>query len=454
MKETIFDVVNERKEIPDGKEGFMEIAKRAPALKDSPSFFDDIKDYGKTILKGTVEGLSRFGGIMGPTQDIHGNPYSDTLNEQTEKLDELLPTDEGYIQKSIRRGLQQGPTALAMPGSNVATGGRALLAGFMGQGAEELGLPEWAQTAAEITAYIGPDITQKLLKSGSNKEIIEAAKKFGLSDEQITPLIQSEFKQKWLSKLSPKRGSTEKALANTKQGLSEGYETLKGSKAATGEITEKANGKLINSIMEKMDEMPREVRSKIQGDLEDLLNNKITGRSLMNFYKDINSKFAGSTKQIQTLKDPVKEAIHSVSPELAKDFDTINNLASKYYNISSKLKPSITSDLIRAGEALTGVWAIGSAITGNYAPIVGVLGEQLAKKTAQQMLLNPRLQQLSKKMVNALNENKFEVAKKLTQSYANQIRKESPEFAEELDKITVEDFEKLLSHRKQKDEEE
>lgn len=447
MKETIFDVVKEREEIPEGTEGFMEIAKRAPTLKDSPSFLNDIKDYGKTILKGTAEGLSRLGGIMGPIQDLHGKPYSDTLEKQTEVLDELLPTDEGFVQKSLRRGLQQAPTAIAMPGSNVATGARAMLAGVMGQGAEELGLPEWAQTAAEITAYIGPDIMQKLLKSGSNKEIIEAAKKFGLSDEQITPLIQSEFKQKWLSKLSPKRGSTETALQNTKKGLSEGYETLKGSTSAAGEITEKANGKLINSIMEKMDEMPREVRAKIQGDLEDLLNNKITGKSLMNFHKDVNSKFGGSTKQIQTLKDPIKEAIHSISPELAKDFDTINNLMSKYYSISSKLKPSITSDLIRAGEALTGIGAIGSAITGYYVPLVGIFGEQVARKVAQQMLLNPRLQQISKKMVNALNENKFKVAKKLTEAYANQIRKESPEFAKELDKITLEDYEKLLNQK-------
>lgn len=448
MKETIFDVVNERKEIPEGKEGFMEIAKRAPILKDSPSFFDDIKDYGKTILKGTAEGLSRLGGIMGPTQDIHGTPYSETLEKQTEKLDELLPTDEGYVQKSFRRGMQQGPTALAMPGSNIATGARSILAGFAGQGAEELGLPEWAQTAAEITAYIGPDIMQKLLKSGSNKEIIESGKRFGLSDEQITPLIQSEFKQKWLSKLSPKRGSTETALENTKKGLSEGYETLKNTKGASGaagEITEKANGKLINSIMEKMDEMPREVRAKIQGDLDDLLNNKITGKALMNFFKDVNSKFGGSSKQIQTLKDPIKEALHSISPQLGKDFDTINNLWSKYSKISSKLKPSITSDLITAGEALTGMGAMGAAVTGNYLPLVGILGEQLARKTAQQMLLNPRLQQHAKKMVNALNENKLTVAKKLTEIYADEIRKESPEFAKELDKITLEDYEKLLN---------
>ena len=79
-----------------------------------------------------------------------------------------------------------------------------------------LGAPELVQTAAELTAYIGPDVLKKLLSSGKHKEIIDAARTLGLTDEQITPVLQSETKLKWLSKLTPRRGSTQKALENTK----------------------------------------------------------------------------------------------------------------------------------------------------------------------------------------------------------------------------------------------
>ncbi len=446
MTGTILDIVKEREEVPEGKEGFFELAKRAPEAKDD-SYFDTVKEYGKSILKGSAEGLMKFGRMMGPLEDLHGRSNAEISEEQTEKLNEILPNEqqEGFTQRALRRGLKEAPTALGFPGSTLSTLPRSIAAGFLGEGAKDLGLPEWAQTAAELTAYIGPDITQKLLSSGKDKDIIAAARKFGLSDEQITPLIQSEFKQKWLTKLAPRKGSTEKALKSTKDQLSEGYGLLQKSEKAAGEISEKANGTFINSVMEKINEMPRDVQNKIRPDLEDLLNNKITGRSLMNFFKDVNHKTGGNAKELAHIKGAVKEAIKSIDPKLADDFGLINDLYSKYYNISSKLKPNMTSDIIRAGEAMTAISAIPAAFFGHYEPLVGIVGEQVARKTAGKLLTNPHFQQLGKKMVNALNENKFEVAVKLSKSMSNLIRKDSPELADELEKISIEDFEKLFS---------
>lgn len=451
MTDSIFDVVKERTEIPEGKEGFFETAKRMPEPKDK-SFFQTAKEYAKTILKGTSEGLTKLGGLMGPIPDIHGQPRSELQKEHTEQLEELLPGEEGYIQKSIRRGLGEAPTALAFPGSQLSTLPRAIAAGFLGEGAKELGAPEWAQTAAELTAYIGPDITKKLLMQGKEKGLIAAAKKFGLSDEQITPLIQSEFKQKWLSKLTPRKGGTEKALQSTKNALSEGYSGLAKAEGSAKEISEAANGKLINSISEKLSEMPRDIQSKIRPDLEDLLNNKITGRSLINFYKDINSKITGSSKELAHIKGSVKEAIKSIDPSLAEDFGLINDLYSKYYNISSKLKPNVTSDIIQAGESLALMASVPAAFFGHFEPLVSIVGEKGLRKVAQKLLLNPHYQQLGTKMANALNENKFEVALKLSKSMSNLIRKDSPELADQLEKLTLEDFEKSFSREKSKDQ--
>lgn len=69
MAETIFDLVEE--EIPEGKEGYFELAKRAPAPKDN-SFFSSVSDYAKTFLKGTTEGITRLGRAFGPLKDISG----------------------------------------------------------------------------------------------------------------------------------------------------------------------------------------------------------------------------------------------------------------------------------------------------------------------------------------------------------------------------------------------
>jgi len=418
----------------------------APIAKKEKSYLDVAKDYGKTILKGAAEGVSRLGGLMGPLQDFQGKPYSETLEKQKKSLEEFLPVEEpSFIQSALQRGLGEAPTALAFPGSNLGTGVRALGAGVLGQGAEELGLPEWAQTAAELTAYLGPDLTRKLLEKGKNANIIKEAKRLGLTDEQITPLIQSEFKQKWLSKLSPKRGATQKALASSKEGIGQAHETLKGSKLAGKEISELENGRLINSLKEKMDDIPSVIRDKIQKDYDELLNNPITGKSLMNFWKDINAQFSSDKKALGILKEPVKKAIKSISPELGKDFETINALHSKYYGIAAKLKPSIASDIVSGGEALA---FLGSIITGNAGFFGALMTEQSAKKLAQQMLINPRFQQLSSKTISAMNQNKFALAKKTSDLIAKEVSKIDPDIAKKIESLKDEDFQDLIMKSK------
>src|SRR5215831_14305444 len=298
---TIFDALSDVDTLPDAlppdKEGYFELASRAPDSKDD-SFLNRIAEYGKTFLKGGIEGLKSFGRMMGPL--------------------EPLPTGkETFGQRALRRGIKEVPSALAFPGSVLASGARALGAGALEESAQELGAPEWVQTAAGLTAYLGPDLTKKLLERGKTKDIIQAARRMGLSDEQITPLIQSETKQKWLSKLATKRGSTQERLQETKQGLSKAYSGLQRSETAAQEISEQANGTLINEIFETLNELPRELRGKIEPDLKDLLSNKVTGRSLMNFFSDINSKYSGDRSKLSLLKEPIRKALGSISPELA-----------------------------------------------------------------------------------------------------------------------------------------
>ena len=442
MNGSIFDLIGE--EPKEGQEGYFELAQNAPSPKDN-SYFNTIKDYGKTILKGAVEGVSRFGTALGPLQPRAVTEQQ--LEGQTEALDTALPTDEGFGQKAIRRGLKEAPTAMAFPGSNVAQmGTRSILAGFAGEGAKELGAPEWAQAAAELTAFIGPDITKKILSSGKNEQLIEFAKKMGMSDEQIAPLLNSDFKTKWLAKLAPKRGSTAKALEESKKGIQSVYGAVQNSAAAAKEISEVANGKLINELRHQISQMPSEVRGKIEQDLADLLNNKITGKSLINFYSDVNHYLSGNTKQLATLKEPIKKALGTISPELSKDFDLVNQLYTKYYPISAKLRPDLVSDLITAGEALgLGASLVGAVTTGYVSPVITFLGEKVGRKVAQQLLINPRFQQIGQKMGNAIAEGKYEIVKKLLNEYSSEISKYSPEAGKELQKLSEGELEVLFS---------
>ncbi len=438
MSGTIFDLV-EREPRP-GQQGFFDLAENAPTPQ-SKSFLEKTKkyakEYGKTALKGTAEGLYQLGRVMGPT----GLPEH---KELTSELNRLLPTeDEQFGQRALRRGLKEAPTALAFPGAaTISNLPRPVIAAFVGEGAKDLGAPEWAQTALEITTYIGPDLTKKLLAKGKNKELIEAGKALGLTDEQLTPLLQNEFKQKWLSKLVPKRGGTQKALKETREGLGKAYDTLKNSKAATSGLNEASERLLQKNIDKFLVDMPSSVRSKILQDYKDLFAAPVTGKSLMNFYSKVNHAIGDNSKQLSLIKGPIRKAVHALSPELGKDFDLVNNLYSKYSNIASRLKPTLASDIISAAETL-GIF--GSVAMGHYPSLIGLLGEQAAKKVAQQMLINPHFQQLGRKMVVALNQNKYGLAKKIMEDYIKEVKKTSPESAKKLEDASEEELKHFFS---------
>ena len=443
MTGTLFDLVEN--DIPEGAEGFMEIASRAPEPKDD-SFFNTIKDYGKTILKGSIEGVSKFGRMLGPLQDERGRSSEELLQEQTENLNKLLPTDEGLAQKGLRRALKEAPTMMAFPGG--ATAQTAIRTGIGSAGAEvakQYGAPEWAQSAIELTAFIGPDITKKLLESGKDAELIKFGKKMGMTDAEITPLIQSEFKQNWLSKLAIKYGKTEKALSKTQNSLKNVYQKVTKSPNAKLEISEMENGKLINRIQEKLSDFPSSTRDVIKKDLDDLLSNPITGETLANFWKDINHVAGKDRNLLSTLKDPLGKAITSASPEMGKEFEMINKLYTKYYPIASKLKPNLTSNIIRAVEALA---LPISLITGDLVHITSFLGQGATRRMTREMLINPHFQQLSKKMIFAIEQNKFGLASKVITDLKKEIEKFDPESSQKIQDLSLEDFNKLIKSQK------
>lgn len=441
MKESIFDLVEE--DVGNGKQGYLDIAKNAPQPKEK-SFLNDIKDYGKTFVKGAVEGLTRLGRMMGPLQERENTEQ--ILENQTKYLNKVLPTDEGFGQKALRRGLNELPSAVANPWAKASSIAYPLMAGAAGQTAEELGAPEWAQSAAEISAYLTPNVTKKLLEAGKHKELIQIGRKLGISDEAMTPLLQPEFKEKWLTKLAPRRGSTQTKLGKAKEELGNVYSTIQKSPQAAKEISNEAGVKFIEDVDKLLFEMPSGVREKIKGDLKDLYKNPITGDTLINFYKDVNSEVSGNAKQLSLLKGPIKKALSSSSPEMAKDFETINDLFSKYHKVSERLKPNLMTDLIGAGEAL-GVFT--SMATGQYPIIAHIAGEQVARRVSQQLLFNPRFQQIGLKVADALNQNKVPMLKKLSDLMSHEIRKTSPEIADKLDELKEEDFKKILESHHQ-----
>lgn len=435
---------------------FIDMAENAPHPKDN-SYFNDVKDYGKTILKGSIEGISRLGKMMGPTQDypkfkegklIPGRNAEQELEQQTKTLDELLPTEEGFVQSSLRRGLRMGPTMSAFPGvSQLSSAVRSGMAGFAGEGAKEAGFGEIGQTAAELTAFMGPDLARRLISSGNDAQIIDFARRFGMTDEQITPLLQSEFKQRWLSRLSSKGESAQGRIEDTRQGINRIYQTLEHSPAAGLEISEAQNGRLINGVQSILNDLPRNISGQIEGDLADLLNNPITGNTLMNFWRDVNSRYNLNRQQLQRLKSPIRQAINSISPELGRDFEQMNNLYSRFFPIARRLRPSQYADAITQAEIYGGIGSVFAAMLGSPGALYGLIGKKAVNLISQEMLLNPRFQQLARKTVESMNENRFGMVKKLVDLFKHEVGKVSRESEKKLNEISDEEIREMFSNQ-------
>lgn len=453
---TVFDLIDEPQKEKDPATDYFEFAESRS--DDSPQnhqpkdpqdeFWESLKDWGKDAVKSLAIGVNRLGRMMGPTYgpETVGKSEADLEAQLEMGLQDYLPTEEGgFVRQAMNRGLKNAPSILGLPGGATAAMGRRQVAGaFLGQGAEDLGFGPIGQTIAELTAYIGPSLAKKLLAEGKDAELIKLARQKGMTDEQIALLLQPEVKQKWLSKISSRGKTTQKRLANTKAGVSKLYDDIRTHPEASEALTEATASSITNEIETLFDEMPAEVREALKPDYEVLLKVGLSPKSLTTFWRKINYYTTNhpEMKELARLKSPIRKGIASVSKELASDFDFANKLYSRYATISKNLRPTLVSKLISGTQALR---LAGGILTGYYPLIIETLGEQGAKLIGREMLTNPRFYNLTRKMGQALNAGKYQIAQKIGQQIAQEIEPIDKDAAEQFRKLDYSDLQNMAS---------
>ncbi len=392
-----------------------------------------LKELREQLMKTPILGK----GLRELQRDFPEMAKSD--EDVTTALEKYFPTQEGFTEQALERGGRISPYAIAGGGNIAGQAVRSALAGFLGEGAKELGAPDWAQAITELPAFASPGLGKQIIPKGSQKALVEGARRLGLKEGELTPLIQSESKQKFLAKAAPRRGRTKKLLDKSYQALGNVYDRLENLPQSVKELSPEISRKAINEISDTLNKYPNELRKVISEDFSDFLSEPVTGTSLINFFKDINYNIGKGHSRLGTLKEPIFKALEDISPEFANDFRLTNKLYSNYSKIAERIKPTLLSDLYSAGEAIRLITGVS---LGNY-PLIGELvGEHTARSLARELLLNPRLQNLSKKMVIALNGNKFAFANQIAKDYAKELREFNPEIA---DKIEEADFTSLLN---------
>lgn len=434
------------------------------------------------VPRGLIEGVVRFGRMMGPLPDTEEYKYDpDAMAAQ---LDEWFPTDDEFFSNAIKKTGQVLPSALGTPipgaGAAPSVGSNVLRAGagaVLSEGAKEAGAPEWLQTVAEIAPWLAPNLSavnksdgsvggiikaleekspnwlkklvsekgpdslkkpiQQMVESGvAEKEILDFGRAAGMSEREITPLLQSSGKQKVLSKLASKGEAMEGKLVDTKTAIGKVYDSIADLPGANTTFSQSQSTRLIKSLQDKFAKMPSSVRKVVADDFAQLIDGPIDGNKLMKFFKDVNHELGPKTKQLSTLKDPIRKMLMEVDPAMGQMFDMTNKLYGKFGEIAKRLKPGLSEGLWSDAKSQGALWGVMTGDVGILQKIAKVSG---AKKVAEFMLTSPRWQGLTSKMTSALNSGKFAVADHIRRQMIDEVKDVDPRVAAALEEIRLEE---------------
>ena len=99
----------------------------------------------------------------------------------------------------------------------------------------------------------------------------------------------------------------------------------------------------------------------------------------------------------------LREGMEIINPYLAEEYQLANRLYAKRFPIAKHLSTKEIDQLISVGE--TGALIAGLADQ-NLGLLTKVLGSTGARKVAREVLINPRLQNLNKRMAKSIKDNK------------------------------------------------
>jgi hypothetical protein len=376
-------------------------------LDQSDSEFEEkpsrIRSLISAPLKGAIKSVADFTSQIPFIAKPIPKEYGLALTE------EFLPTQNELPERILERAGGIAPFAAIGGGGLVSSALRSLIGGASGQAAEELGGGETSQILAEMIGMSFPSLSKSILATKSQKPLVDFARKMGLSESEISPLIQGKVKENLVSKF----GSGDKiraALKKSREATGKIYTTLSESPIANQALPEEAIVDLMKGLKEQIKSLPSGVRKVAMRDMVDLFKGEVNGKNLINLYQDLNYYIRKGNPLLNRLKGPVEDAINKISPEFAEDFALTNKLWENSSRFGKKIKtdlPFNIKSMGRAGAIASGVF------TGNYKPLLVLAGAQVAEPAISKLVTSPRLQNLSNQMIKSLNQSKFVQAKKI-----------------------------------------
>lgn len=372
--------------------------------------------------------------------------YGNLPNRQNirSNLESIIAPSETQSERFAQRAGEKLGGGLALPMSALAQliGQGTSIAS---QGAQEAGIvsPEMSHLL-ELGLDIGSGaISGRVNPNSKQKEAVDLARKAGLKEREIVPLVQSEELQRNLAKIGGRSGKSFKVLEEGKQKLGDFYNDIKdrGSRLI---IDQPEKEQLVSSFSKIADGFKdtlhpsndkKSVIDFIEGAIEALKDpsKPVSAGSLVSFWQDINNAVpwtsAGSfKKQLSALKEPLSNVFKKLDPTLASDFSITNELYSKGIQASKLVKPTEWTSFMNYVHTAAPVAALKYIQPEYAAATAGYYGLKSLARAAQ---TSPYTQGLGRKLIKSVNDGKFETASKvfndLNKTLVNQDEKKMAE---------------------------
>lgn len=421
---------------------------------DQDPYYDISKQVGYQGLRGAsgslgdiinliTEGASKGLGYLGVPQDV--------LDLTNQVYSYIAPKTSADIDaKAIQAGIN--PEAQTIPGriaGNIAdTVGSAAALGAsprsitalgigegLGEAAIESGIPETVGTAIKVGSSLVGKKSPKLIGTKKQQPIINFLRKNGFTDNQITPLLQDERKVSIISKFALKGGKAQRISSELKQAIGGIYDTIRAEGDKIGILTQPEKTGVVNNLYEIRDKIPLKWQKLINPIITRFENSKGSASDLVNLYQDVNAEVAGQKggKAILGLfKDSATNGLSIIKSELASDFKLINDL----YGLNARFGKTVNPgkwDFLSIGQGIEFIRGLVNLDFASLAKDLGVLG---ARKLSTELLTNPRLQNITKRIISNINANQSNLVISGVKNLIKEIRKTDPETANKIEEKT------------------
>lgn len=389
----------EGSEVPEKKEStdFYALA----GEKEEPS---RLRSLISAPLKGLVKGAAKFS----PLPSF--GPVPVKLGERV--TEHFLPTQKKTAEDILEFTAENAPLALMGEGGLAKKGIQAVSGALAKKGAKELDLPEWAQEIVGGLGMAAPDVVKGVSKaaispSAKQKPIVDYLRSQGLSEKQITPLIQDKKKLNYLSKISSKFEKKDPFIKGIKEKLGGIFEDIR-EKGSQGSVLEGEKLYQFEENFDKaMEKVPRMYRRLIKAEIEDLNKHPINFKELHDFNKAINAivgNVEGGKAAVGLLKEPIEKAMQSLSPGLYSELKMANNVYSRLSGFMDKMTKRDWESLLSLGQTgglITGILTLNPGMMGT------ALGSAAGRLALKKILTSPRLQGVHRKMWEAFLNNRI-----------------------------------------------